>query len=397
MITKALILRLFDAASMQRWNDKLRPVELTELDKQAHKMVIAYLLGKLEEQRNRNLNWIAIIEGGLFELLQRLIVTDLKPQVFAKIKKDRAKYQQLSEWAYKKLVAEISPLGNDFCERFKNHFASKGNDINRRVLNAAHFYATKWEFNIIERANPTDYEVERIRKELNNDLEKYCKLSGMKDLISYPKFNKFIDLCGLLRFQIRWGHLYRVPRTSVLGHMLIVAILSYLFSLEAKACEKRCVNNYFTGLFHDFPEVLTRDISSPVKSAIEGLDDIIKEYEKEEMDREVYKLIPKAWHPEMKMFTEREFESVITLKGRVAQRSSGDISKNFNQNQYNPRDGVFVKASDDLAAFVEAYLAKANGINNPEFDDATSYFRKKYKAKDIAGINLGQIYAEFER
>ncbi|MCK4402152.1 MAG: HD domain-containing protein [Dehalococcoidia bacterium] len=397
MITKALILRLFDAASMQRWNDKLRPVELTELDKQAHKMVIAYLLGKLEERRNRNLNWIAIIEGGLFELLQRLIVTDLKPQVFAKIKKDRAKYQQLSEWAYKKLVAEISPLGNDFCERFKNHFASKGNDINRRVLNAAHFYATKWEFNIIERANPTDYEVERIRKELNNDLEKYCKLSGMKDLISYPKFNKFIDLCGLLRFQIRWGHLYRVPRTSVLGHMLIVAILSYLFSLEAKACEKRCVNNYFTGLFHDFPEVLTRDISSPVKNAIEGLDDIIKEYEKEEMDREVYKLIPKAWHPEMKMFTEREFESVITLKGRVAQRSSGDISKNFNQNQYNPRDGVFVKASDDLAAFVEAYLAKANGINNPEFDDATSYFRKKYKAKDIAGINLGQIYAEFER
>ena len=35
-------------ANMQRWNDKIRPVELRELDKQAHKMVIAYLIGKFE-------------------------------------------------------------------------------------------------------------------------------------------------------------------------------------------------------------------------------------------------------------------------------------------------------------------------------------------------------------
>lgn len=40
MIRKALILRLFNAAYMQRWNDKIRPMELTELDKQAHKMML---------------------------------------------------------------------------------------------------------------------------------------------------------------------------------------------------------------------------------------------------------------------------------------------------------------------------------------------------------------------
>ena len=37
MITSGLLKRLFDAAYMQRWNDQIRPVELTELDKQAHK------------------------------------------------------------------------------------------------------------------------------------------------------------------------------------------------------------------------------------------------------------------------------------------------------------------------------------------------------------------------
>ena len=33
MISKALIERMFGAASIQRWNDHVRPVQLTELDK----------------------------------------------------------------------------------------------------------------------------------------------------------------------------------------------------------------------------------------------------------------------------------------------------------------------------------------------------------------------------
>ena len=78
MIRKALLLKIFDAAYMQRWNDKVRPVEMIELDKQAHKMIIAYFLGKFEEN-TKGFIWIEIIEGGIFELLQRLVITDLKP------------------------------------------------------------------------------------------------------------------------------------------------------------------------------------------------------------------------------------------------------------------------------------------------------------------------------
>ncbi len=61
MIRKALALRIYDAANMQRWNDKICPVELKELDKQAHKMIIAYLLGKFEE--SREFDWTELIEG----------------------------------------------------------------------------------------------------------------------------------------------------------------------------------------------------------------------------------------------------------------------------------------------------------------------------------------------
>ena len=44
-----LLERFYEAASMNRWNDHIRPNELTELDKQAHKMVIAYVIAKFEE------------------------------------------------------------------------------------------------------------------------------------------------------------------------------------------------------------------------------------------------------------------------------------------------------------------------------------------------------------
>ncbi|MDR1614624.1 MAG: hydrolase, partial [Campylobacteraceae bacterium] len=42
MISAELIDKFFCAASIERWNDYPRMVELTELDKQAHKFIIAF-------------------------------------------------------------------------------------------------------------------------------------------------------------------------------------------------------------------------------------------------------------------------------------------------------------------------------------------------------------------
>ncbi|MBF0506632.1 MAG: HD domain-containing protein [Nitrospirae bacterium] len=395
MIRKSLLLKIFDAANMQRWNDKIRPVELRELDKQAHKMMIAYLIGKFEEG-HIGFDWIDIIEGGIFEFLQRLIITDLKPQIFYKIKEDAHKYRQLNAWVYDKLEALISPLGEDFCKRFKDYFSDTGDTLNKRILSAAHFYATKWEFDIVERANPDGYEISDIKRDLQGRQEKYYDLKGIQQLALYSKLKNFIDLCGQLRFQLRWSHIHRVPKTSVLGHMLIVAVLSYLFSLQIDACDKRCINNYFTGLFHDLPEVLTRDIISPVKTSFEGFENLIKEYEKDQMEKEVYALIPKEWHSEMRMFTESEFTGIITTGNVTISKTSDDISREFNKDEYNPRDGELVKATDHLAAFIEAYLGLVNGIKSNELDDSKNYLKGKYKHSLIAGIKFGEIYADFE-
>lgn len=395
MIRKALLFKIFDAAYMQRWNDKIRPVDLIELDKQAHKMVIAYFLGKFEEGE-KDLNWIEIIEGGIFELLQRIVITDLKPPIFYKIKEDPDKYKKLNEWVYTDLESIISPLGSGFCERFKDYFSNIDETLNKRILSAAHFYSTKWEFNIIEWANPHGYEINTIKKDLQKKQEKYYDLKGIAELAMYDKYKNFVDLCGQLRFQSRWANLHRIPKTSVLGHSLFVAIVSYLFSLEIKSCKQRCINNYFTGLFHDLAEVLTRDIISPVKRSVRGIDYLIKEYEKEQMEKEVYSLIPENWYPEFKMYTENEFESIVTIGGKTKKVRSQEINDKYNENKFNPRDGELIKAADDLAAFVEAYVAILNGSPSKYFEEAKSSVIRRYSGVNIAGVNLGEIYADFE-
>ena len=379
MIKKPLLLKIYEAAPMQRWNDQIRTVELTELDKQAHKMIIAYCLGKCEEDnQTEGFDWIEVIEAGIFEFFQRIIITDLKPPLFHRIKGNKKQYKKLNEWAYKEIIPVISPLGKDFCMRFQNYLHDPERNVNRRIISAAHFYATKWEFDIIERANPNGYAIEEIKEDIRTKQEKYQDLGSMQKLLHSQELKDFVNICGQLRFQIRWSHLHRVPKTSVLGHMLIVAMLAYLFSLEIKADNKRAINNYFTGLFHDLPEVLTRDVINPVKRAVQGLGDLIKEYERSEMEAKIYKLIPKSWHQAMHMFTESEFTNIAAPDGAVE------------------RDGELIKAIDQLAAFIEAYLSLKNGVQSQALEKAVASLKEEYQSKVICNIDFGRIYSDFD-
>jgi putative hydrolase of HD superfamily len=395
MVGKDLLIELFQAAEMRRWNDKLCPVPLTELDKQGHKMTIAYVLGKFAEHED-GFSWTEVIEGGLFEYFERLTLTDIKPQVFERIKANEETFTELKKEVYARFTPLIADL-DGLDERFEAYLFHPQDSINRKILNAAHYYATKWEFDIIKHENWNDYEIDEIQRGLQRRQEALSDVDGLQKLALFPTYRSFVDLCGRLRFQVRWGQLYRIPRTSVLGHMLIVAILSYLFSLTIDACSKRRTNNYFAGLFHDLPEVLTKDVISPVKRASTGVDRFVKEFEREEMQRRIYrpKLIPQAWEPEMRMFTEDEFASKVTVEGKLQNTTSDAITATYNHDQYNPVDGELVKAADDLAAFMEAYLALQNGISNAQLRTAVREKSLFYRHKTIAGIDFGKVYKGF--
>ena len=397
MIEK-LIERFFEAASMQRWNDHIRPVELTELDKQAHKMVIAYVIAKIEEDRKGkgHVNWLNLIESFIFEFLYRLVLTDIKPPVFHRMMAERR--QELNSHVLNELKEDFDYLNDErFKYKFENYFMRDENTLERKILRAAHYLATNWEFKIIYHSAPFIYGIEKTKENIENQIEDHYDLIGVQKILLGKKSYGFVDLCGQLRFQKRWAHSPRVPETSVLGHMLIVAITAYLctIKMETDPCERRVYNNFFAGLFHDLPEVSTRDIISPIKSAA-GLEDIIKDYENERMKEEVLPLLPKTWHGEMKYFTEDEFENKIKIEG-IPQKGIKfkEMNKKYNKNEYSPLDGELIKACDKLAAFIETNLSIEYGITSRYLEEGRENIFNAYKDKIISGTDFGRIFNYF--
>jgi len=392
-----IIERFYEAASMNRWNDHIRPVELTELDKQAHKMVLAYVIAKFEEKdRGISINWQHLIEGGIFEFLHRAILTDLKPPIFHKMMEEKA--QDLNNHVLSMLEDDLKGLNPEFKINFKKYiFESEYAGVEKRILKAAHYMATNWEFRIIYHSSPFIYGIEETKEAIENQIEDHYDLIGVQKLSLEKKSFGFIDLCGQLRFQERWAHSPRVPKTSVLGHMYIVAITSYILSLENDSCQKRLYNNFFTGLFHDLPEVLTKDIISPVKSSVEGLEDIIKEFEENQMKTRLFPLLPVSWRKEMRYFTQDEFENKVLIDGTILKGISfKEINNKYNKDEFYPIDGELIKACDKLAAFIEADLSIKHGITSKHLEDGRVNIYEKFKDKKISGIDFGRLFDYFK-
>ena len=392
MINPTIIDYIFTSASIQRWNDYPRMVELVELDKQAHKFIIAYFIAKLET----DINYTHLIEAGIFEFLRRVVVTDIRPDVFRKALQKKSK--EINAWVISKLTPSIKDIDNgNFLQKFEEYLSNPEIYKKERfVLKAASYLATKWEFSIVYQTSQFLNDIEDVKKSVDEELEDYYELIGVRKIALNKKLGKIIDLSGRLRFQKRWAQTPRVPETSVLGHMLTVAIFGYFFSVEVNACDKRLQNNFFTALFHDLPEALTRDIITPVKYCVDELSDIIAEYEIEKIQDDILPNIPEILHDEFSYLLglydgiKEEFQDKIYEdKIQIVE----DISK-YNSNKYNAIDGLALKQCDKLSAFVEASLSISHGIKSKELISGKKEILKALKV--IQGVDFKAIATQID-
>ena len=79
--------KIFEGFSIQRWNDLIRPFDMVEMDKAAEKMVLAYIIGKFEENKGKKIDWIWIIYASLFDLLKKIALCDIKAPIQQMLKK----------------------------------------------------------------------------------------------------------------------------------------------------------------------------------------------------------------------------------------------------------------------------------------------------------------------
>lgn len=396
MIREEFLRFIYQAASMQRWNDHIRPNNgFTELDKQAHKLFYAYTIGRLEEEKTP-VNWIGLIEGAISEFFQRTLLTDIKPPIFHMLMDKHG--DQLNKLVLTRLEEMgIWDIREDFAERIKRYLLEPeycGHE--KRILKAAHYLATSWEFSIVYRLSSGMFGIEDTKKSMERQMEEYTDLDGVCRLLSDKGAVDFMNLVGQLRFQQRWAQSPRVPETSVAGHMLIVALLSYLFSIQLDACKKRGYNNFFAGLFHDMPEVLTRDIISPVKNSVEGLGDLIKSIEDIQMEEVLLPLLPEGWRPEIRYFTENEFAGKIILDGKIKEVRSEDICRKYNSDEFSPVDGEIIEFCDKFSAYMEAYLSIKHGITSQNLEEGHRQLYSKFSKRKIAGIDAGMLFDYFK-
>jgi putative hydrolase of HD superfamily len=391
VITKDLVLKIFSAANILRWNDHVRPLDFFELDKQAHKMVIAYIIAKFDEESGKVVNWVKLIEGGIFEFFQRIVLTDLKPEIFCEIMSKKA--NELNNWIMEILSNDLSTLKGDFKRRCLKYISEPGYAVQeKKILNAAHCLSTKWEFSIIYPMNSMIYGIEKTKQEIEESISGFWDLIGMKKLMSNKKYYGFLDLCGQLRFQQRWAQAFRIPKTSVLGHMFTVAIFVYIMSLEINASDTRKYNNFYSSLFHDLPEILTKDIVRPIKTSIVGLEDIIKHYEKKQVEEKILPLIPENWHAEMRYFINDEFSDKIIENGIVKKVENAE---HFDDKKYNAVDGNLIEICDKLCAYIEVSIALEYGIKSTPLINSKQSIYDKYADIKKSNINLRQIFDYF--
>lgn len=393
MINPKIIEYIFSSASIQRWNDYPRMVDLVELDKQAHKFIIAYFIAKLED----DINFTHLIEAGIFEFLRRVVVTDIRPDVFRKALQQKSK--EINTWVVGKLKSSIENIENgNFLQKFEEFL----NDPNmykkeRFILKAASYLSTKWEFSIVYQTSQFLSDIEEVKKAVDAEIEDYYELIGVRKIALNKKLAKIVDLSGRLRFQKRWAQTPRIPETSVLGHMLTVALFSYFYSLEVKACDKRLQNNFFTALFHDLPEALTRDIISPVKYSVDELSEIIAEYEVAKIEDDILPNIPIniqegfSYILGISKGIKEEFANKVKIDGNITEVD--DINK-YNLDKYEAIDGLALKQCDKLSAFVEASLSISHGIKSKELISGKKEILKGLK--EINGVDFKQIALDID-
>ena len=398
---KKFILKIFEAFSIERWNDLVRPFEIIEMDKHAEKCVVAYIIAKYEESLGAKIDWEWLIYASLFDLLRKIQLCDIKAPVQTLIKNEYPQeYKKLNEWVYERYVKLIDD--QELLEKFRKYldnlsqYKGENSDIalTVKIFRAAHKYSTLRELEMLTPVNESQ-RLEGIRKELNADLQGYLDLRGLQLLITRQKPFDFLMRIEQLRFQTRWNQTPRVPKTSVLGHCFFVAVITLLLGRECgtELCGRRVYNNFFSGLFHDLPESVTRDIISPVKNATDGLPAIVKNIEDQIVQKELVPLMEPFYRDEILYWTSDEFSNRAIFDNCVLSISFNELNSKFNEDRYSPVDGKLVRAADHLSALLEAHLSIQHGITSVQLQKGRENLYKGYKKGVLVnGIDVPGIF-----
>lgn len=395
MIPRSLVEMLYSTATVQRWTDHVRPIDLTALGKHAHALTIAWVIGRRAERtENWTIDWDYLIRGSLYDLLRISVLTDIKAPVLDEIRSCDDKRIQLDEYVIEQLTASLVNCPSGLLEDLEDYYNEKHTTGDRwnacKVLKAASALATAWEFRLIEHSNPHLHDIAETFQGIDASVRKHQYIPAVLDLHEgRNELSRFSDLCGRLRFQLRWSQTPILPPRPVLDHELLVAYLAYAAALDTQNPDLdsehwRRYHAFFGALFHDLPEVLTRDVIAPVKRHAQ-IDDILKQIEEKLFAEKIAPLLPERMYRELAFFAMDEFiEKTWPPADWPTYLDSEDIKRDD-----SPHPGKLIESCDKFAAFMEAFYSLRHGVKSDSLLSAVFP-----KDQDIKGYDLGYPFSE---
>ena len=147
--------------------------------------------------------------------------------------------------------------------------------------------------------------------------------------------------------------------------------------LDAGVSGRQVYNDFYTGLFHDLPEVLTKDVISPIKESVSGLAAILEDYERDLVESTIMPLLMDGWRDEFRMMV---FDPFSDTDDPV----------------FGPRNGTDLKACDLMAAYMEANISRRYGISSNTLVEGERGIRDKLVEKG-KGIGARALMDDLDR
>ena len=123
------------------------------------------------------------------------------------------------------------------------------------------------------------------------------------------------------------------------------------------------------------------------------LEEIIKEYEKKQIEERILPLLPDSWHFEMEYFIENEFSNRIIIDSKI--KRVDEITDEYDNDKFCPADGKLVEVCDKLAAYIEASLALRYGIHSGSLNKAKERLYEKFANIKIANLSFKEVFDYF--
>ena len=215
--------------SISRWNNFPRAVEITHLDNVGFVLHVALFLAYLEKENGEEVDMLYLMKKIIFTSFRDLVLSDinsgtkeyirkLDPDIFGKLHKKSFDFL-LDFPAEQYLKQDISEVVFDDSDRIEN-----------KLFRAAKKYVGYTEALSNSAVFPFMYEVPL--SDLKGDIElRRGKIKSLDTLMKNENYQKYLSHVNRLSFSMRWNHLKRGFPVSVMSHLVIVALLSYIIGM----------------------------------------------------------------------------------------------------------------------------------------------------------------------